>query len=73
MVILWMRIIKRYSNLLTNVMSERAEHHTKGQGNKVKYDVISERLFVEYKQLKNNQIIQHFQILRWLTNTNIFL
>ena len=42
------------NSLLTNVMSERAEHHTKGQGNKVKYDVISERLFVEYKQLKNN-------------------
>ena len=46
--------ISQTIDLLTNVMSERAEHHTKGQGNKVKYDVISERLFVEYKQLKNN-------------------
>ena len=45
--------ISQTIDLLTNVMSERAEHHTKGQGNKVKYDVISERLFVEYKQLKN--------------------
>jgi hypothetical protein len=35
-------------------MSERAEQHTKGQGNKNKYDVISEKLFTEYKQIKNN-------------------
>ena len=46
--------ISQLINLLTNVMSERAEQHTKGQGNKNKYDVISEKLFVEYKQIKNN-------------------
>ena len=46
--------ISQLINLLTNVMSERAEHHTKGQGNKNKYDVISEHLFAEYKQIKNN-------------------
>jgi hypothetical protein len=46
--------ISQVINLLTNVMSERAEQHTKGQGNKNKYDVISEKLFTEYKQIKNN-------------------
>ena len=35
-------------------MSERAEQHTVGQGGKNKYDVVSEKLFVEYKDLKNN-------------------
>ena len=38
-------------DLLLNYMSERAEKHTK-QGNKRKYDVVSEKLFVEYKQIK---------------------
>ena len=46
--------ISQLINLLTNVMSERAEQHTKGQGNKNKYDVISEHLFTEYKKIKNN-------------------
>ena len=40
-------------DLLLNVTSERAEKHTK-QGNKKKYDVVSEKLFVEYKQLKTS-------------------
>ena len=38
-------------DLLLNHMSERAEKHTK-QGNKRKYDVVSEKLFVEYKQIQ---------------------
>ena len=46
--------ISQVINLLTNVIAERAEQHTKGQGNKNKYDVISEHLFTEYKQIKNN-------------------
>ena len=46
--------ISQLINLLTNVIAERAEQHTKGQGNKNKYDVISEHLFTEYKQIKNN-------------------
>ena len=41
-------------DLLSNAMSERAEQHTVGQGGKNKYDVVSEKLFVEYKDLKNN-------------------
>ncbi len=40
-------------DLLLNVTSERAEKHTK-QGNKKKYDVVSEKLFVEYKQIKTS-------------------
>jgi len=39
-------------DLLLNITSERAEKHTK-QGNKRKYDVVSEKLFVEYKQIKS--------------------
>ena len=46
--------ISQLINLLTNVIAERAEQHTKGQGNKNKYDVISEHLFTEYKKIKNN-------------------
>ena len=46
--------ISQVINLLTNVIAERAEQHTKGQGNKNRYDPISEKLFVEYKQIKNN-------------------
>ena len=38
-------------DLLLNITSERAEKHTK-QGNKRKYDVVSEKLFVEYKQIQ---------------------
>ena len=38
-------------DLLLNHMSERAVKHTK-QGNKRKYDVVSEKLFVEYKQIQ---------------------
>ena len=38
-------------DLLLNYMGERAEKHTK-QGNKRKYDVVSEKLFVEYKQIQ---------------------
>ena len=38
-------------DLLLNHMGERAEKHTK-QGNKRKYDVVSEKLFVEYKQIQ---------------------
>ena len=38
-------------DLLLNITSERAEKHTK-QNNKRKYDVVSEKLFVEYKQIQ---------------------
>ena len=41
-------------DLLLNAVSERAEQHTKGQGGKNKYDIISDKLFVEYKQIKTN-------------------
>ena len=41
-------------DLLVNTMSERAVKHTKGQGGKNKYDVISDKLFIEYKQIRNN-------------------
>ena len=40
-------------DLLLSITSERAEKHTK-QGNKKKYDVVSQKLFVEYKQIKTS-------------------
>ena len=39
---------------LLDIYIHRTEQTTKGQGNKVKYDVISENLFVEYKKLNND-------------------
>ena len=39
---------------LLDIYIHRTEQTTKGQGNKVKYDIISENLFVEYKKLNND-------------------
>ena len=39
---------------LLDIYIHRTEQTTKGQGNKVKYDIVSENLFVEYKKLNND-------------------
>ena len=39
---------------LLDIYIYRTEQTTKGQGNKVKYDIVSENLFVEYKKLNND-------------------
>ena len=39
---------------LLDIYIHRTEQTTKGQGNKVKYDIVSENLFTEYKKLNND-------------------